>query len=117
MAFLSSGRSVRRLITSQLIPAAASSFAASSDTPTHLEKVTMVRSSPCSSHFALPMGTVQFLSSALADTGNSVPYSSSFSRKTTGSGSVAHGNPLRTLSETQPSWVVLKGERLAREQN
>mmetsp|Transcript_20269 Transcript_20269/g.71676 ORF Transcript_20269/g.71676 Transcript_20269/m.71676 type:complete len:242 (-) Transcript_20269:225-950(-) len=87
MASRSSGRSVRRLMTSTLMPSPARISAASSDRPTWREKVTMLTSLPSRSVLALPIGSTKssFMASSLI--GITTPYMSSFSRNTTGSGS------------------------------
>mmetsp|Transcript_65201 Transcript_65201/g.153966 ORF Transcript_65201/g.153966 Transcript_65201/m.153966 type:complete len:211 (-) Transcript_65201:334-966(-) len=96
MVPMSSGRILRRLMTSALIPDAANASAASRATRTMREKATMVTSVPWRITLALPMGTVKSLDMTSSLTSNEVPYMISFSSKTTGLGSrmAALSNPL-----------------------
>uniref|UniRef100_A0A6B0ULN8 Uncharacterized protein n=1 Tax=Ixodes ricinus TaxID=34613 RepID=A0A6B0ULN8_IXORI len=87
MAWSSKGRMLLRLMTSQSMPTLASSCAASRQVPTALECDTRVTCCPARSTLALPMGRTKSLLLTSSGTSNEMPYMSSFSRKTTGSGS------------------------------
>ena len=95
---VSSGRKVRRLITSASIPCSASCLAASRATPTMIEKATMVTCEPARSIFALPMGRMKSSSSGQSKVW---PYRISFSRNTTGLGSRidARSRPLASADD------------------
>lgn len=106
---ISIGLIVRKLITSHEIPLSFSNCcAACNDQPTKRELATMVISFPSRSILAFPMGSKKSSCSAASDMWWEAPYSSSFSKKTTGLGSriAALSNPLASSE--------LQGERTFR---
>lgn len=100
---LSIGRKLLILITSADIPCFYYNYlAASSDTPTILEKATMVKSLPYFSILAFPISSTKFGSKLYCETSKLDPYKISFYRNTTGFSSLtaALSNPLQS-SELQ----------------
>ena len=80
---LSSGLIVLKLMTSQLIPSFASSYAAISEYFTFLEYPTSVTCFPSLMILALPIGITKSLSKAYSEISNFSPYRFSFSKNTT----------------------------------
>mmetsp|Transcript_32651 Transcript_32651/g.97411 ORF Transcript_32651/g.97411 Transcript_32651/m.97411 type:complete len:216 (-) Transcript_32651:601-1248(-) len=110
IAARSSGLMLLKLSTSQSMPCAASFSATCRLYPTIFPNAIIVRSLPGRMTLALPIGSVKSLSSTAADTGNDVPYSSSFSKNTTGSGSrIAALSSPRASSESYGASTLRPG--------
>ena len=94
----SSGRKVRRSMTSASMPSAAKASAASRARPTMIEKAVMVTSAPARTTLALPIGSTK---SGSVGTSKVCPYITSFSRKTIGLGSrmAAFSKPLASAAD------------------